>query len=444
MTSQIGAGKVDGWRFGEGVDDAFARAAPCETSEGHAEQGLYSAPVLNADEFNRVAVPFSEISNRLQDVLDENGFAVVTGVVPTLEELLEFENDFKDDLLSLIDEEKIETAPQEVKAAHSNFLQEGPASFPLRTASGFSEAAGFNLEHCMPHGKFAWRARRHDRVRDIFGVLFSKEGRDLVTSLDAVFFTPTAQCAEKTNRISAHVDQNKWDVREGLGTNPVYQGVLYVWPSVPDGSSSTTVVWPGSHKKEWHELMKDETAKSIGKCGTHYTEIKNLRNKDISDMLTQGWHEHARRIIVPPGALVLWNSRTIHTGWKGGPRLAQPVCLEPKTRQSDLERYSKLRLAALGLPSTHWAANGMQHDMSLYSSGVFADKGSRAEFSELKGVQLPLRPCLNPEPLSETADLEELEKLTRVKYETLGIWKCPSRYEQLLRDSVKQEFKPYL
>jgi len=48
-----------------------------------------------------------------------------------------------------------------------------------------------------------------------------------------------------------------------------------------------------------------------------------------------------------------------------GPRLAMPVCWEPRERRTLEVFHRKLRLAALGLPSTHWASLGRQHNLTL-------------------------------------------------------------------------------
>ena len=48
-----------------------------------------------------------------------------------------------------------------------------------------------------------------------------------------------------------------------------------------------------------------------------------------------------------------------------GPRLAVPVCWEPRKRRNEQTYYRKLRLCATGLPTTHWASLGRQHNMNL-------------------------------------------------------------------------------
>eukprot|EP00658_Telonema_sp_P-2_P004770 TRINITY_DN11778_c0_g1_i3.p1 TRINITY_DN11778_c0_g1~~TRINITY_DN11778_c0_g1_i3.p1 ORF type:complete len:127 (-),score=2.72 TRINITY_DN11778_c0_g1_i3:66-446(-) len=63
--------------------------------------------------------------------------------------------------------------------------------------------------------------------------------------------------------------------------------------------------------------------------------------------------DQAVRMRVPSGSMVLWDSRTLHQGWEGGPRLAVPICLEPKKRRTDIALLSKHEACRKGLPTTH-------------------------------------------------------------------------------------------
>uniref|UniRef100_A0A7S2NC27 Phytanoyl-CoA dioxygenase n=1 Tax=Zooxanthella nutricula TaxID=1333877 RepID=A0A7S2NC27_9DINO len=405
----------------------------------------YSVPVQTEWEANATHVPLDEVlqkgSPRLKDVLDKYGFAVVTGVVP-FQEQQAFEDDFKDDLLDLVDKEALSTGPEAAKYAHERLLKEGPRAFPIRTAETYlTEGAGFVLKRALMHGRFAWRARRHPNVAAVFGTLFPEEEK-LVTSVDVTFFTPKGGQISKTNSFSAHVDQNKHDVRDGLSDSETYQGVLYIWPA--GEGTSTTVLWPGSHHDRWDTMMEDERFKDSGKYGIHYCEIRAMYNQARGTQLAAGWAEHARRVVVPAGGLLLWNSRTLHTGWRGGPRLAQTVCLEPASRRKETARLAKLRLAALGLPSTHWAQLGMQHDMVLGYGGVFAKDRAPASAPFMFGRPLlPLLPALRPQGLADGADEGRLEKLVEVEYSTLGTWAFPGS-AALLEASVRDTIKEHL
>merc|ERR1719442_225689 len=114
---------------------------------------------------------------------------------------------------------------------------------------------------------------------------------------------------------------------------------------------------------------------------------------DPTARLRAGWCAAARRAPVPAGGLLLWNSRTVHQGWRGGPRLAQPVCWEPASRRPAAARERKLRMAALGLPSTHWASLGLPH--SLLGAGPRPDQASKAA-KDKAGIALPLKASLEP------------------------------------------------
>merc|ERR1719491_1769231 len=100
--------------------------------------------------------------------------------------------------------------------------------------------------------------------------------------------------------------------------------------------------------------MAEDKVKMAGMAEkSHYAEL--------TPVLQENWRAAARRIRAPAGSLLLWNSRTVHQGWSGGPRLAQPVCWEPRGRRDDAALERKLRLCALGFPSSHWASLGLPH-----------------------------------------------------------------------------------
>lgn len=408
--------------------------------------GKYSAPPMTQAEYDRIAIPLQDVHRGLRQIMEEHGCAIVTGVVASAQELSEMEADFQQDLIDLVDQDALLEAPESVRAAYRRLVEEGPGAVPLATAARhLTQAAGFVLERCLNHGRFAWRARRHPGVHAAFRALFPDEGGKLVTSLDVTFFTPKGQPPAKENQFSAHADQNRNDVRSIVSECHTYQGVLYVWPAGPDGNSSTTVVWPGSHREVWPRMMEDRGFCQSGAGGLHYSEIRDMAEASVARQLAEGWAQHARRAVVPPGALFLWNSRTVHTGWRGGPRLAQAVCLEPEGRRSEQERLAKLRLAALGLPACHWASVGMQHDMSLASSGCFSGERVQAQgSSEHDGVVLPLRPAIRPLALSDTTDDQGLAGLVRVPFQHCGMWEPPEGCRELLEASVKDDFKAYL
>lgn len=403
----------------------------------------YAVPVMTAEEASRIFVPSSQVHLSLRKVLDEYGMAIVTNVI-SAEEVSAFEQYFTNDLLQLIDQDKVSSAPQLIQDAYSEFEAKGARALPLATASKITAGAGFALDRCLPHGTFAWAARTHPNVHKTYNAIYP-DAKGFVTSLDVPFFTPGAQKGATKAKFSAHVDQNKHDVRPGLADCEVYQGVLYIWPSEDDGTSTTTA-WPGSHTSVWEDLMRDTDFKETGSAGFHYSEVRGMQDRAHARKLAAGWATGARRLPVPSGALLLWNSRTMHTGWRGGPRLAQTVCLEPVERRPSQEQLSKMRLAALGLPSVHWASVAMQHDMSLGSPGVFnRDHADAKEYGPSHdNVVLPLKPAIRPKGLANGQVPGELQDLINVDYKCVGMWSPPETVAPLLESSVADDMKSYL
>merc|ERR1712217_666099 len=131
--------------------------------------------------------------------------------------------------------------------------------------------------------------------------------------------------------------------------------------------------------------------------GQHYTQLGMMRG-DCRHELKAQFLQEARRVQVPAGGLLLWSSKTVHTGAQRGPRLAQPVCLEPQSRRSTQERLGKLRMAALGLPSMHWASHAIPHDCVRLTDGYLttgADVPAQEGQSD-EDVVFPLHNVVRP------------------------------------------------
>ena len=171
-----------------------------------------------------------------------------------------------------------------------------------------------------------------------------------------------------------------------------------MWGSDRD-ATSTTVVWPRSHAAAWPAAMDDAAARALGAIGVHYLELRELGDAARRDALLATFRDRARRARVPAGALLVWNSRTVHQGWAGGPRLAQTVCFEPIARRGADARARKLRLCALGLPSTHWASLGEQHDMTIGAEHERAALAARGGATHDE-VVLPLKAVARAAPLA--------------------------------------------
>ena len=154
-------------------------------------------------------------------------------------------------------------------------------------------------------------------------------------------------------------------------------------PSAAFPDSSTTVVLPKSHGDVYARLMIASSAHSR----SHYCEIAYLVDEDARKQLGEQFRQGCKRLPMPEGSLLLWNSKTLHQatlahasptpiahstgtlsaacdtlpqGWTSGRRLAQPVCWEPRSRREHSALVRKAIMSIRGLPSTHWASLGKQ------------------------------------------------------------------------------------
>ena len=311
--------------------------------------------MLPIDIQEAVTVDISDLAH-LQEVMYEYGFALVSNVFSP-EEVAAAEKLFDEDLRSIIDipAEKFKFHPIAGRAKASSLAHVWPiAKAPVgRTNPLFASDFG------LPQGKCAWYARTHDKVVDVFEAMFST--RDLCVGMDNVFFSNDNQQQrdEKTNDpidyLWPHADQSVFVKPSGEWR--CYQGVLYLWPS--EDGSSTTVLWPRSHKTVYPDLMKQR------EFGSHFCMLDKGRFLEFADQ--------AFRLRVPSGTMVLWDSRTLHQGWEGGPRLAIPICHEPVKRRSEVALASKHEACRKGLPTTHWASLGKMHSTGSTKGGGTPD-----------------------------------------------------------------------
>eukprot|EP00746_Dinoflagellata_sp_MGD_P072331 gnl/MRDRNA2_/MRDRNA2_29364_c0_seq1.p1 gnl/MRDRNA2_/MRDRNA2_29364_c0~~gnl/MRDRNA2_/MRDRNA2_29364_c0_seq1.p1 ORF type:complete len:539 (+),score=90.81 gnl/MRDRNA2_/MRDRNA2_29364_c0_seq1:168-1619(+) len=315
-------------------------------------------PVMSEDEVAAISVPVTASSEQLHATLAEHGVCLVTGVLKK-EECESLEQLWKKDLLDLIERKAGRgSGAMEVDACqilHKKGLHHWPSKWNDSVGR-----KGTASQRAMPHGSFAWTARLHPEIRNVFSAVYSVPSTELAVGLDCVFWSGADAPAAESNDEWLHCDQNH---RTGL-THLCYQGVLYVWGSGEE-CASTTVVWPGSHKKVYDRLMDDRFAFTHGrKSFGQSIRLSNLQDESLRAELTEMAVAGSRRVPCPAGSLLLWDSRTIHQGWAGGPRLAMPVCWEPKARRDGDALNRKVFMCAAGVPSSHSSCEGRVHGMA--------------------------------------------------------------------------------
>lgn len=303
-----------------------------------AEQRL-SVPLMSPKELAAITVDMADVE-RLNEVLLQHGCALVSNVLSP-EEVSQLEDLWTRDLQAVADAK----AP----------CRDWQASWQRPLGS-----KGCASQQRLPQGAFAWTARLHPNVRQVFSHIYETPTDELATGTDVVFFQSRDAEAAPDNLQWMHVDQNH---RSGL-THLCYQGVLYVWPST-DERASTTALWPGSHTDVFDRLMADGFAQSKARKGhaSQSVQINSLWDCYDREELAQEAFQRTRRVPCPAGSLLLWDSRLLHQGWNGGPRLAQPVCWEPRSRRDDAARRRKLYFCTAGVATSHSPSEGRIHGM---------------------------------------------------------------------------------
>lgn len=314
-------------------------------------------PMMTQNELAAITVPASAPADQVSLVLAKHGVCLVTGILSE-NECLDFERFWQADLLSVLDSTREDNISN---ATAKRLREEGIGTWPEAWSANLGKK-GMVSQRALPHGAFAWNSRLHTEVRKVFANIFSTPAEDLAVGLDCVFWSAADSAAAESNNEWLHCDQNH---RTGM-TWPCVQGVLYVWPSESE-KSSTTVVWPGSHRDVYRCIMDDMTAYSRGRvAGGQGIHLHSLADPQLRENITSKAVAGSRRVPCPAGSLLLWDSRTIHQGWAGGPRLAQPVCWEPRQRrEQDPDALSRKMLMCLtGVPSSHSSAEARAHGMA--------------------------------------------------------------------------------
>lgn len=279
------------------------------------------------------------------------GFVVVANVLSP-EELTKAEDLFDEDLFSIV-----ELPDKEKKQL--NCFRKLPADEAVSAARRFPLPLGrlnaaFASDYGVPQGQAAWYCRTRPSVRNVFAALFGG-CEDLCVGMDNVFFCPdredrTTPDEDRADNLWPHADQS---IHAEGGADDCFQAIMYLWPG--DRYSSTTVVWPGSHKAVYQQLMGT-------RCFSHhFCRLPSAQNDEFVS--------HAVRVAVPAGGMIVWNSKLIHQGWNIGPRLAVPICMEPKKRRSSDALLSKKEACFYGYPTTHWASLGIWHGCSSIAPG---------------------------------------------------------------------------
>jgi hypothetical protein len=308
----------------------------------------YSFPFMEEDMMKDVTIPYDKYQDNIEEILNKYGFVVVTGIL-SKNEIDNAVSLIYNDLLQTIDE-KMKYDPKLNDVIKQ--IKNGKLHWPYMSLPGIVKK-GFLSTHGIPQGECAWTLRINEKVRLIYEHLH--KSNDLVVGTDVVFFNTNKDTYTQTD-LWPHADQ---DIDLKTGSEKSYQGILYVLDSTKPNSTNT-VVLPMSWDKEYHTLKNNSVH-----TGKHSFYISEMTDAKTKKELMDYFIKNARRVQVPAGGLLIFNSRTIHQGFPSGYRFAQPISWEPKTYRSDSALKSKLKCIHGGLATMHWASLGMPHGASF-------------------------------------------------------------------------------
>ena len=411
-------------------DEHAWRSPRTPSDEAGGRRTRMACPVMSATEMQKITVWMGDVhadgGAELRRVLAEQGCAVVRDVLSAAEVGLH-ESLWHNDLLALAAaSEDPALSTEAALAAYADLKEHGPGQWPreLLFADHFIPKRG------LQHGGYAWAARLHPNVRAAYKMVHGVASEeDLCVGLDNVFFTASsARAPVDSDRYWMHMDQNP----SLLPSRPCYQGLLYTWGSEGE-DASTTVVWPGSHTAVRDAIATDPVVQTPGHFITHMKLTEPLRSR-----IVQGGLEQARRVPVPAGSLLLFNSYLSHQGWAAGPRLAACVCWEKKEHRKQDALSRKAWMCTTGMPSAHSAVDAKVH--TSQQEMITAVTKASASAAYPSRMLLPLYPSLPPYGVREEA-AEEWQRLVPKLWpssakQSAGGTKWTSRLRSMLKPQV--------
>ncbi len=365
----------------------------------------FSPKFLEDDVKKAVTIPFENYKEHIKNILDKWGFVVVTNILSP-EECQEAEQLMYDDLLNTIDTSALQNAELSRLKQVETKIRTNEEHWPQASLPGLV-GKGFLSKKGLPQGKFAWKLRLNKKCLEMYKHLHDDD--DLVVGLDLPFLSTNISRYKSTNPWP-HADQN---INTKLGCDKSYQGILYVWDATSNDSANT-VVWPRSWNTEYNSLL---TA-SIPKWDKikHGLYIENIPDFELKQRLMNDWHHKARRVQVPAGGIIIFNSRTIHQGFPVGNRLAQTLSWEPKKYRFNSALYNKISAIHQGIGTTHWASLGIHHGASFGKDRPpsYSHNHHKCIFPMKSIESIPvLKPLHNPKTCSSAALLESIKEESR-------------------------------
>ena len=253
-------------------------------------------------------------SNCMEDakaILDKYGVAIITGVLDSTSC-----SKLEDDMWNMLEQLSIK-----FKAPSKPITRTDPSSW--KEISRFYPIHNMLIQQHVGHSVPVWNVRQHPNVVGSFAKLWDVNSTDLLTSFDGISFHMPPETTKrgwfKNNWL--HCDQsftrNDRDCVQGWVTAR----------DINDGDGTLTFL-EGSHK--YHKTVAEHFS---------LTDKKDWLKLDpcIVDYYTNDLKCAQKCIKCPKGSLVLWDSRTIHSGREASKTRLVPnircviyVCMTPR------------------------------------------------------------------------------------------------------------------
>lgn len=259
----------------------------------------------------------------IKSELETQGYSVVPGVVP-LEDCDEYIREFR--------------------AWLDKFGEDSPV-----------QKRSILHQYRASHSNAAWRLRLH--AKPVFETLWGTD--KLLTSVDGVSIAePPEQGRNKFSKPDDcwfHLDQGSW--RKGLHA---YQGAVYLEETSP--SDYCFRVLEGSQR--FHQDLFDNF--SDVNAGMARKDFYILKNHHLDFFQNKGCVK--KKVPVPKGGMVLWDSRTVHDTLASVEDRAQAdrwrfvtfVCMTPAIWASKKDFEVKRKAYKEMLCSVHWPSQGVK------------------------------------------------------------------------------------
>lgn len=241
---------------------------------------------------------------------------------------------------------------------------------------------GMLLQHWgVGHSQFAWTVRQHPRVLQVFAELWGCAPMDLLTSFDGAAISLPHEVTRR-----GFFRGNTWLHTDQSYLRNAYECVqAWVTAREVNEGDATLAFIPGSHKLH-------------GAFAAHFGAAVQQKPDwfKLSSVQQQWYVEHAgsevQCIKCPRGSMVLWDSRTIHSGREAvkdrlvpNTRMVVYVCMTPRHLVKN-ERVLAKRINAFEAlrMTTHWP-----HQVKLFG-----------KHPQLYGKPVPSVPPVQPPRLT--------------------------------------------